>query len=425
MKCLIVMVAATLYNGAITAAFSPSANGPRTSPTTVLNAAGDAETVVNGAEPKRARTAPTRVLHVFGSTSSEYYHGVSRYYMKNAWENLVAKAPESFRDGYEHVILQGHPEGDWSLPTTPSNEDLDGVRRITLAGALDAVAKLDVDVVVPHMYCYQGMTTCRGLFNLLDLPVVGNGPDAMALSTNKWHTRAIMASAGVPVADGELLRKGDVPKMSPPFILKPNREDNSQGIKLYKGGDDESLRKALDGAFQFDKEVVCEEFVPLGHELRIAVLEDDDGEPTVALPLIEYVMDRSGEGVRTPEDKLQTDDRGVPTVPTACRRDLPAVNVPKSVLDRCREEAFKAHRALGCKDYSIYDIRVSPDGTPYFLEASLYCSFAETSAIVLMDAARGSDTKDLFARLVRRCREEHDEKRLAKAKGGAQLLGML
>ena len=60
--------------------------------------------------PRTAASTATRVLHVFGSTSSDYYYGVSRYYKKNAWEKLVAKAPESFCGRYEHVLLQGHPD---------------------------------------------------------------------------------------------------------------------------------------------------------------------------------------------------------------------------------------------------------------------------------------------------------------------------
>merc|ERR1712178_294766 len=101
----------------------------------------------------------------------------------------------------------------------------------------------------------------------------------MALSTNKWHTRAIMAAAGVPVAYGELLERpppgepAPVPKMAPPFIVKPNREDNSQGVRLFRGNKDDDLEKFMQEAFQFDSQVICEAFVPLGHELRIAVVE--------------------------------------------------------------------------------------------------------------------------------------------------------
>ena len=417
--------AAAASGGAADAAAVADASPPyplAESPAPAAAASSDDE---DSPSPRTTAARPMRVLHIFGSTTSEYYYGVSRYYVKSAWENLVVKAPEASRSQYQHMLLQSHPNGLWSFPTTPEDDDLNDVTCVSLSDALDRLANLKVDIVVPHMYCYQGMTTCRGMFNLLNVPLLGNGPDAMALSTNKWHTRAIMASAGVPVAEGQLLRRGDVPRMSPPFILKPNREDNSQGITLFKGGGDEALQKALDEAFKFDNEVICEAFVPLGHEIRVTVLEDDSGEANIALPVCEYVMDREGAGVRTAADKLQTDDRGVPTVPTKCRRDLPAVNIPEDVLERCRQEAFKAHKALSCKYYSIYDIRIAPDGTPFFLEASLYCSFAETSIIVLMDAARGMGSRDLFDRFVRRCRKEHVAKMRAKASGKAQLLGML
>ena len=55
-----------------------------------------------------------------------------------------------------------------------------------------------------------------------------------------------------------------------------------------------------------------------------------------------------------------------------------------------------AHGALGCRDYSIFDVRVAPDGTPYFIEASLYCSYASSSIIVMMSEAGGRKPYDLF-----------------------------
>merc|ERR1719329_571909 len=89
--------------------------------------------------------------------------------------------------------------------------------------------------MIPHAYCFHGMTTCRGMFDILGIPYVGNPAQPMAVSTDKWQTRVLMASAGVPVAEGELLRRGDAPRMAPPFVLKPCREDNSQGVALYRG----------------------------------------------------------------------------------------------------------------------------------------------------------------------------------------------
>ena len=49
------------------------------------------------------------------------------------------------------------------------------------------------------------------------------------------------------------------------------------------------------------------------------------------------------------------------------------------------DAAKKAHVALGCQDYSLYDFRVDDKGEVYCLEGSLYCSFAPNSKIVDCD----------------------------------------
>ena len=59
-----------------------------------------------------------------------------------------------------------------------------------------------------------------------------------------------------------------------------------------------------------------------------------------------------------------------------------------------------AHRALGCRHYSLFDFRVDPTGRPWFLEAGLYCSFASTSVVAVMAAAAGIPLDRLFADLI-------------------------
>ena len=70
-----------------------------------------------------------------------------------------------------------------------------------------------------------------------------------------------------------------------------------------------------------------------------------------------------------------------------------------------REAATAAHRALGCRHYSLFDFRIDPDGRPWFLEAGLYCSFARASVVATMAAAAGIGLDDLFASMVERARE--------------------
>merc|ERR1711907_764126 len=157
--------------------------------------------------------------------------------------------------------------------------------------------------MVPHMFCYSGMTSYRGIFDVLGVPYVGCSAECMALTSDKAQTRDILSANGVRVARGEVLTHGQRPEMSPPLVLKPAREDNSQGVVLVKRGED--LDAALETAFKFDSKVVCEEFIA-GREVRAAILEEDDGSFTL-LPMTEYFL----EDIRTSAHKLKTDEQGV------------------------------------------------------------------------------------------------------------------
>jgi D-alanine-D-alanine ligase len=61
--------------------------------------------------------------------------------------------------------------------------------------------------------------------------------------------------------------------------------------------------------------------------------------------------------------------------------------------------AIKAHKAINSRDFSVFDIRVDPEGNPFFLEASLYCSFAPKSAVVWM-ASGVMEHQELFRKML-------------------------
>merc|ERR1712100_16929 len=51
----------------------------------------------------------------------------------------------------------------------------------------------------------------------------------------------------------------------------------------------------------------------------------------------------------------------------------------------------RAHKALSCHHYSLYDIRISADEQPYILEAALFCSFSPLSVIPAMAQHAGRE----------------------------------
>jgi hypothetical protein len=62
-------------------------------------------------------------------------------------------------------------------------------------------------------------------------------------------------------------------------------------------------------------------------------------------------------------------------------RQCPADLEPQ-VHERLDFLAKTAHAALGCKYYSLYDVRIDENGTCYLLEAALFCSFSPLSVVV-------------------------------------------
>jgi len=351
------------------------------------------------------------VLHVCGSMASEYYEGVSIYYGSECLDEVKQHGK------YVNLPCFVHLDGTWSFPTDTSEETRDKTARLSFPQAMQKIAELKPMAVVPHMFCLPGMTSFRALFDTMSIPIVGNTADVMALSTDKWKTKAVVAANGVKVPHAEVLRKGDKPTLKPPFLLKPCNEDNSQGISLVRPGND--VQQALDLAFSFDSEVLCEEYVPLGRELRVAGLEMEDGSLRV-LPCIEYFLSEK-DPIRTAQHKLVTNEKGVPTTVATGGRKCPA-DIDDALLAKLQDMVERSHKALGCRDYSLYDVRVDPDGEPYFIEACLYCSFAPKSVIVAMGASVGLEQRTIYEMLVDRAIERKKHADALRKEG--KMLGM-
>ena len=189
------------------------------------------------------------------------------------------------------------------------------------------------------------------------------------------------------------------------------------GITLVKT--EAEVPAAMEDALKFDSEVLCEQYVALGREFRVGVLTRDDGALKM-LPVIEYHLPTE-KPIRTSADKLGVDAKGVPCSFTAAKRTCPAV-VDDVLRAKLEAGAKRAHVGLGCRDYSLYDVRVGPDGEPYFLEAGLYCSFAPRSVIVMMAGALDDPSAahvPLFRSMVRRAAV-----RKQQPSDGTQVLGM-
>lgn len=336
-------------------------------------------------------TGVLRVLHLVGSAVDEELAELSRLYARDC---LAATAdPARYAFHLAHVT----PDGCWRFPDDLTPDALAAAAPVALPAAVAHLAALHLDVVVPQMFCRPGMTSYRALFDVLGVPYVGNPAAVMALGADKATARAVVAAAGVAVPAGELLRPGERPTLVPPVVVKPVDADNSAGVTLVRRAD--GYGAALEAAFAHAGAALVEAYVPLGREVRCGVVVR--GDELVCLPLEEYAVD-AAHPVRDRADKLRRDEAGELGLVAKAREKAWIVDPADPVTAPVWDAARRCHRALGCRDYSLFDFRVDPAGRPWFLEAGLYCSFARASVVVTMAAAAGIGVDALFASMVQR-----------------------
>lgn len=378
----------------------------------------------------------THVLHLIGSSTSKWYFDLSIIYGRTAIE-----CPELDRSSFVHRPVVLFTNGKWGFPGKLDEAGLAEAEKKALDFG-EAMAMIQnmtpaVDVCVPHMFCVEGLTRYRTLVDLLGIELLGCSGEVCAVAQDKFVTKAVCEAGGVPVPKGDLLRNDvhgkDVTatarmvleKHTAPFIVKPAREDNSIGLSLVKTSTVEEVAGALTKAFKNDEHILVEEYIP-GRELRVAVMEveEADGVRLVALPKIEYVL----EDIRESKHKLGTDangkllggDKDITLALKKGKEEGERV-CPAQLTDvihaRVDDLARKAHKALGCKYYSLYDVRVNPDGMPFMLEACLFCSFSPHSVITTLAAV--SDLEEwkphpkLFENLLVRAARETENRRAA------------
>lgn len=320
-----------------------------------------------------------RVLHLVGSAVDEFYSDLSCLYAQDCLKSVANP------DLYEFQIAYVSPDRQWRFPKDLSRDAIAAAVPMPLAEAIQVITSLQPDVMLPQMFCLPGMTDYRALFDLLGVPYVGNAAAVMALVAHKAKAKAVVAAAGVDVPAGELLYPGDLASISPPVVIKPVNADNSLGITLVAKQNDYDT--ALGTAFSYSEQVLVERFIELGREVRCGVIVQ--AGKLVCLPLEEYAMDMQTRPIRSYADKLKRDESGDLSMVAKGNTKSWIVDSSDPVTERVWQIAKQCHLALGCRHYSLFDFRIDPSGRPWFLEAGLYCSFAETSVISTMARAAG------------------------------------
>ena len=230
--------------------------------------------------------AKQTVAVLFGGQSSE--HEISCLSAVTVIENINP-------DKYEILLIGITKEGEWLL--TGSVEDIrsgawrEGKVRAVVSpdaghhGVLllseDGVRCKRVDVVFPVLHGLYGEDgTVQGLFELAQIPYVGCGVLASAVSMDKLHTKIIADSLGIRQARYEAVYREELPDMaavtgriekafSYPVFIKPCNAGSSKGVS--KAEDRAMLEAGLREAAHHDRKFLVEETID-GRDVECAVL---------------------------------------------------------------------------------------------------------------------------------------------------------
>ncbi len=252
-----------------------------------------------------------------------------------------------------------------------------------------------VEVVFPVLHGPPGEDgTFQGLLEMLGFPYVGSGVLASACAMNKAIAKMIFRSHGLPVADDLVVRREEgateaarrvTEHLRSSVVVKPLSQGSAVGVLFAE--DVQSLEKAIDQAFGYDREVLVEERIE-GREITVGILERDEG--LEVHPVIEV---RTPPGSWYDYEHRYTDGLSEHVIPAP---------LPEPQYRRTQELGRLAHEALGCRDLSRVDLIVPDGGDPVLLEVNTLPGMTPTSLYPDGACAAGLSFEALVAHLVDR-----------------------
>jgi D-alanine-D-alanine ligase len=245
-----------------------------------------------------------------------------------------------------------------------------------------------------------------GVYDLFDIPYTGSPTLALGLTYDKAVAKALFLSRGVPTPPHVLLEPNDTLTAVPlhyPLIVKPAREDASNGITSHSVVHDEAqMKRRVRFVWQtFRQAALVEEFIE-GRELNVALLATSADEWSV-LPISEIRFIDFGDEphIVSYESKWIPGSRVYEGTVPQCPADL-----PEALAQEVRETALRAARLVGLRDYGRIDMRLrTADDAIFVLEANPNPDISHDAGFMRSAGASGRSYADAINDIVERALE--------------------
>ena len=253
-----------------------------------------------------------------------------------------------------------------------------------------------LDVVFPVLHGARGEDgTVQGLLELAEIPYVGCGVLASAVTMDKLYTKILVSTLGIRQADYELVYKNELSgqnaiesvirriegRLAYPVFVKPACSGSSRGVS--KASDQKQLETALLLAAEHDRKILVEETI-VGHEVECAVLGAEEakaagvGEILAGAEFYDYEAKYESEESRTVLDP----------------------QLPNDAANRVREAAVRIYRRLDGFGMARLDFFVTEQGEVVFNEANTIPGFTSISMYPMLWEHKGLSVFQLVNKLI-------------------------
>src|SRR5215472_3948354 len=281
----------------------------------------------------------------------------------------------------------------------PSYLVLDGTPQ-----CLNALAKCEAELLFNLTESYAGDDTkemhVAAYLDLLGLRYTGAGPHAAFLAQDKAIAKKMFAFHDIRTPYFATSYRGSIEHahdISFPLIVKPVAEDGSIGINsdAVVTSIKELMERVQDIQNEFDSPAIIEEYIE-GREIYAAIL--GSYETAQALPLVELDFSKLPKGtpkIASYDVKFEKEAESYKLTKSAIAEDLDEKTVTK-----LSETALAAHRAVKLRDYGRIDMRLTPKGEVYVLEANPNPWLSSKQEFAMAAKASGRSYTQLIGEIV-------------------------
>ncbi|PTH22724.1 D-alanine--D-alanine ligase [Staphylococcus arlettae] len=351
--------------------------------------------------------AKENICIVYGGKSAE--HDVSILTAQNVI-NAIDK------DEYKIDIIYITNDGDWKKQSDITKEisDIETLRLNDVeAGEISQLLTTSnnskpYSAVFPLLHGPNGEDgTIQGLFEVLDLPYVGNGVLAASSSMDKLVMKQLFAHRGLPQLPYVSFLRSEYQKyesnilklvhdkLEYPVFVKPANLGSSVGIS--KCNNEEELKKGIEEAFQFDRKLVIEQGID-AREIEVAVLGNDYPETTWPGEVVKDVAFYDYKS-KYKDGKISL--------------EIPA-DLDKEVQLTLRNMAIEAFKATDCAGLLRADFFVTEDNQIFINETNAMPGFTAYSMYPSLWENMGLSYSELVKKLIELAKQKHEDKKKNK-----------